>query len=241
MGYKRLSESDSQGHAASDFEDDPIFTSKRQVSISIVTLIGLSSTTLISVLTLLVLFLLRESRHSTWQNDGWTFSARFEQNTSRMSLDHQYDYLWDDWLTKGLGIISTSETVGDRNDGAVGLSMYVCRWSRYVFLVLRLFQVPPDPLLGLHAQSTTRSARWERYRRFVEQPTLATLFRLSIPGTHVCLRKNLCEPRILQLIRTWFNRRCTVLQMIPRKGRPRLRRNLRRWCRKKMSRFIEAC
>lgn len=127
MGYERLSESDSQDRTTSDPEDDQIFTPKRQVSVSIVTLIGLSSTTLISVLILLLLFLLRENRQCTARDDGWTFSARFVQNTSRMSLDHEYDYMWNDWLTKGLGIISTSETVGDKNDGSVGLSMYVLR------------------------------------------------------------------------------------------------------------------
>lgn len=126
MHYKRLSESDSQGHTTpSDAGDDHTLTRKRQVSVSIITLIGLSSTTLISVLALLLLFLLRESRQCTVKENDQTFSIRFVQNASRMRLDHEYDYLWNDWLTKGLGIISTSEAVGDRKDGSVGLSMYV--------------------------------------------------------------------------------------------------------------------
>lgn len=135
MDYKRLSESDSQGNTSSNAEDDYILRPKREVSVSIVTLIGLSLTTLLSVLTLLLLFLLRENRHCTGtvRDNGSTFSARFVQNTSRMSLDHEYDYLWDDWLTKGLGIISTSEMVGDKHDGSIGLSMYVFRYGRSLY------------------------------------------------------------------------------------------------------------
>lgn len=125
MVYERLSTDGSQGHISNDSQDDEAFASKRKVSISSATLIGLSSTTLISVLALLLMFLLQDNRQCIVRDNGRTFSARFVQNTSRMSLDHEYDYMWNDWLTKGLGIISTSETMGDKNDGSVGLSMYV--------------------------------------------------------------------------------------------------------------------
>jgi hypothetical protein len=122
MGYERLPGSDSESNSTKDPEDEQIFTPNRRISVSTITLLGLSTISLILILISLSLSLPRENRHCTVRDDDWT-SVRSVQNTSRMRLEHKYDYLWNDWLTKGLGIISISEKVGDFNNGSVGFSM----------------------------------------------------------------------------------------------------------------------
>jgi hypothetical protein len=42
-----------------------------------------------------------------------------------MSLEHEYDHLWDDYLIEGFGVVSTTEGVGDMKDSFAGISMYV--------------------------------------------------------------------------------------------------------------------
>lgn len=132
MGYKVLPQKDIQSPTAYDSESDHVYPSQRRISISIYTLVGLCSTTLISVLVLLVLFMLRDSHQCVVQDNGWNISARYGRNESRMSLDHEHDHLWSDFeMTPGFGIIRKSD-FGDKQISSVSISMYVSDHGRHV-------------------------------------------------------------------------------------------------------------
>ncbi|RDW91560.1 hypothetical protein BP5796_02725 [Coleophoma crateriformis] len=108
MSYEILSQKDTQAPTAEDSENEQFHSSQRRISVSILTLLVLSSTTLISVLLLLLLFATsRASRQCPVQNNGWSVSRTYPgENTSHMSLDHEYDYMWSDFEPiTGFGLI----------------------------------------------------------------------------------------------------------------------------------------
>jgi len=97
MKYNILSQTDNQS-STSDFEDtenEKLRPSHGRIAVPVIALLVLSSTTLISVLLLLLMFTLRTIPQCSVQDNGWNVTRPYgRENTSRMSLDHQNDNLW---------------------------------------------------------------------------------------------------------------------------------------------------
>jgi hypothetical protein len=125
MDYKPLPHDDDRSPVARQHHEIHLYGSKKKILTSILILVVATLAILISVLVLLLLFTLRDSQSCTVREETWSSSARYGQNRSRMSLEHKYDHLWDDFLIEGFGVVSTTEGVADSKDSFAGISMYV--------------------------------------------------------------------------------------------------------------------
>lgn len=100
MDYEVLLQKDPDRASVEDDERQRIYppqrySSQRRISVSIFTLLGLSSATLISVLLLLVLYMLHGNRQCSVQDSTWKASrAYLGGDMSQMGLDHENDYMW---------------------------------------------------------------------------------------------------------------------------------------------------
>ena len=100
MDYESLSQNETDHLSVEDTEKDRGYafysrSSRKRLSISIFTLIGLSSITLISVL-LLLFSVWREHRLCGWQGSSWNVSMTYpEQHISQMGLSHEHDHMWN--------------------------------------------------------------------------------------------------------------------------------------------------
>jgi hypothetical protein len=129
MDYKPIPHDDERSQVTDHHHDIP-FGPKKKGVIFMAVLIAVTTATLVFVLALLFLFKLQRHQSCAVQDEGWNHSARYGQIRSRMSLDHEYDYLWDDFLIEGFGVVSTTESAADNEDSFAGISMYVDKDSR---------------------------------------------------------------------------------------------------------------
>src|ERR1700712_5032400 len=112
MDYKPVPHDDEQTSVTDQLCDIPSkFTKKGTIVVVVWTIVTVA--TLISVLTLLLLFTLQGHQSCTTRDDDWSHSVSYGGKRSRMSLDHKYDYLWNDLLLDGFGTVSTIENVAD--------------------------------------------------------------------------------------------------------------------------------
>ncbi len=125
MGYESLPQNEIQSLVEDQHRGVHLYGNRKKTSTSILTLILLTTATLLCVLALLLLTTLRGSQVCIAGDETWDQSTRYGQNRSRMSLDHQYDFLWDDLLIDGFGVVSTTENLADNKDSFAGISMYV--------------------------------------------------------------------------------------------------------------------
>jgi hypothetical protein len=102
-------------------------------------LVGLTTTTLVSVLLLLFLFMARGTQPVMMKDERLFRSARYGENHSRMSLDHKYDYLWTDLTVDDFGLVPSTDNGADNTAAYAALSMCVHASSRS-----RLTVVPPQ-------------------------------------------------------------------------------------------------
>lgn len=96
MKFNLIPQKETPPPASEDSDDEHFRPPLRRVSTSTATLLALTSTTLISVLLLVSLLTLRGPPQCAVQDNGWNVTRPYGRlNTSRMSLDHEHDDLWE--------------------------------------------------------------------------------------------------------------------------------------------------
>ena len=129
--YDLLPQRDTHSPTSEETEDEKLHPPQKRILVSTVTLLGLTSTTLVSVLLLLLLFTLRGSPQCLLQDHGCNVSRPYgRENTSRTNLDHEYDHMWS--IFEGppaFGLMSK-----DNPDTAGMISMCVLeRWAECTY------------------------------------------------------------------------------------------------------------
>lgn len=122
MDYKPISQRDSDSPVASQAEGCDLYKSKRKSAMFTTVLLSLSTATFVLLLILLGLSVSRKSIYYDVPNHISTVSTRYGHNTSRMSLDHKYDFLWNDFHQDGFGDVHIEGAINEE-DRFVGISM----------------------------------------------------------------------------------------------------------------------
>jgi len=124
MDYQKLSQNDGDVSFVHKPKGCVCVEPRRRFSFSIIAVIVLETMILVSVITLLGITTSKASIFAVVNEKSSTHSARYGENSTRMSLKHEYDHLWNDFLLDDFGAVPEVEGIAEPRDSVVAISMF---------------------------------------------------------------------------------------------------------------------